>query len=144
MATGQAVLTHYQRIGGEAALKQLTRRFYDIMDELPETYALRKMHDEDLSGSADKLFAFLSGWMGGPQLFIDKFGPPMLRRRHLPFKVGADERDQWLLCMRLVLDEVVADAALRSELYDAIAKLADHMRNQAEASHSCANEAVAA
>lgn len=144
MATGQAVLTHYQRIGGEAALKQLTRRFYDIMDELPETYALRKMHSEDLSGAAEKLFEFLSGWMGGPQLFIEKYGHPMLRRRHLPFKVDSDARDQWLLCMKLALEETVADAALRRELYDAIAKLADHMRNQGEASHACTNEAVAA
>lgn len=144
MATGQAVLTHYQRIGGEAALKQLTRRFYDIMDELPETYALRKMHGADLSGSADKLFAFLSGWMGGPQLFVEKYGSPMLRRRHLLFKIGADERDQWLLCMKLALEETVADATLRCELYDAIAKLADHMRNQGEANHVCLHEAIAA
>lgn len=144
MTTLHPVLTPYQRIGGEPALRQITHRFYAIMDELPETYALRKMHSEDLSGSADKLFEFLSGWMGGPQLFIEKYGHPMLRRRHLPFKVGADERDQWLLCMQLALEEVVADPALRSELYDAIAKLADHMRNQGEASHACTNEAVAA
>jgi len=144
MTSQSPVLTFYQRIGGVAVVKQLTRRFYAIMDELPETYALRKMHGEDLSGSAEKLFEFLSGWMGGPQLFIEKYGHPMLRRRHLPFKIGTDERDQWLLCMRLALDEVVADAALRRELYDAIAKLADHMRNQGEASHACANEAVAA
>jgi hemoglobin len=137
-------LSHYQRIGGEAVLKQLTRRFYEIMDELPETYALRKMHGEDLSGSADKLFEFLSGWLGGPQLFIEKYGHPMLRRRHLSFKVGNEERDQWLLCMKLALEEVVADATLRSELYGAISNLADHMRNQGEASHACTNEAVAA
>jgi hemoglobin len=136
--------THYQRIGGEAALKQLTRRFYEIMDELPETYALRKIHPDELSGSADKLYEFLSGWMGGPQLFIEKYGHPMLRRRHLAFKVDSDARDQWLLCMKLALEETVADATLRCELYDAIAKLADHMRNQGEASHTCTNEAVAA
>lgn len=128
------ILTHYQRIGGEAALKQLTRRFYEIMDELPETYSLRKIHPEDLSDSADKLFEFLSGWMGGPQLFIEKHGHPMLRRRHLPFRIGADERDQWLLCMKMSLEETVADAALRCELYDAISRVADHMRNQSEGS----------
>ena len=138
------VSTHYQRIGGEAVLKQLTRRFYEIMDELPETYALRKIHPDDLTGSAEKLYEFLSGWMGGPQLFIEKHGHPMLRRRHLPFKVDSDARDQWLLCMKLALEETVADATLRCELYDAIAKLADHMRNQGEASHACTNEAVAA
>lgn len=124
--------THYQRIGGEAKLRQLTRRFYEIMDELPETYGLRKMHAEDLSGSAEKLFEFLSGWMGGPQLFVEKYGHPMLRRRHLPFKIGSDARDQWMQCMKLALEETVPDTALRDELYDALFKVADHMRNQPE------------
>ena len=129
-------LTPYQRIGGEAVLKQLTRRFYEIMDELPETYGIRKLHAEDLAGSAQKLFEFLSGWMGGPQLFIEKHGHPMLRRRHLPFRIGRDERDQWLLCMKLALEEVVDDAPLRNALYGAFARLADHMRNQADRIHA--------
>ncbi len=126
------VLTPYQRIGGEAALRQLTRRFYEIMDELPETYALRKMHAEDLTGSGQKLFEFLSGWLGGPQLFVEKYGHPMLRRRHFAFRVGREERDQWLLCMQLALEEVVPDAGLRNELFAALSQLADHMRNQPE------------
>jgi len=132
-ALNQPTLSHYQRVGGEATLKQLTRRFYEIMDELPETYGIRKLHAEDLSESAKKLFEFLSGWMGGPQLFVEKFGHPMLRRRHVHFRIGRDDRDQWLLCMKLALDEVVDDDALRHELYDAIARLADHMRNRPEA-----------
>jgi hemoglobin len=127
-------LTPYQRIGGEAALKQLTRRFYEIMDELPETYGIRKIHPADPAESAQKLFEFLSGWMGGPSLFIEKYGPPMLRRRHVHFRIGRDERDQWLLCMKQALEEVLADdLPLRTELYDAIVRVADHMRNQPEA-----------
>ena len=122
--------SHYDRIGGEAVVRQLVRRFYEIMDELPETYGIRKMHAENLSGAEDKLFKFLSGWLGGPQLFVAEFGQPFLRRRHFPFAIGAAERDQWLLCMRQALDEVVAEPALREELFDAFAKLADHMRNQ--------------
>ncbi|MCA1979193.1 MAG: group II truncated hemoglobin [Thiobacillus sp.] len=128
--------THYQRIGGEPALRQLTRRFYEIMDELPETYALRKLHPEDLSESADKLFEFLSGWTGGPQLFIEKHGHPMLRRRHMPFSIGREERDQWLLCMKLALEEVVPEATLRDELYAALARVADHMRNRPEGGYA--------
>jgi hemoglobin len=122
--------TPYLRLGGDAAVKRLAERFYAIMDELPETYPLRKVHPQDLSGSAEKLYEFLSGWTGGPPLFVDKHGPPMLRRRHLPFAIGEAERDQWLLCMRLALDDVVADTGLRDELYAALEKLADHMRNQ--------------
>lgn len=126
--------THYQRIGGEAKVHQLVQRFYDHMDELPETYGIRKLHAEDLSGSRQKLFDFLSGWLGGPPLYTDKHGHPMLRRRHLPFAIGVSERDQWMHCMQLALDEVVEDEKLRGELYQAIMKVADHMRNQSETS----------
>lgn len=122
--------THYQRIGGEAKVHQLVQRFYDHMDELPETYGIRKLHAEDLSGSRQKLFDFLSGWLGGPPLYTDKHGHPMLRRRHLPFAIGVSERDQWMHCMQLALEEVVEDEKLRSELYQAFMKVADHMRNQ--------------
>ena len=123
--------THYQRIGGETHVRELVQRFYDHMDELPETYGIRKLHAEDLSGSRQKLFDFLTGWMGGPQLYTDKYGHPMLRRRHLHFAIGESERDQWMHCMQLALDEVVADEKLRAELYQAFMKVADHMRNQA-------------
>jgi hemoglobin len=127
--------THYQRIGGEAKVRELVERFYDHMDELPETWDIRKLHAEDLAGSRQKLFDFLSGWMGGPQLYVEKHGHPMLRRRHLPFPIGDQERDQWLHCMQLALNEVVVDARLRTELYQAFVKVADHMRNRAPLHH---------
>lgn len=122
--------THYQRIGGEAGVRTLVDRFYDHMDELPEAWGIRKLHAESLANSRDKLFDFLSGWLGGPQLYKQKHGEPFLRRRHLPFPIGDTERDQWMHCMKLALDEVVADEKLRSELYQAFFKVADHMRNQ--------------
>jgi len=125
--------THYERIGGESAIRALVKRFYQIMDELPETYGIRKLHAEDLSGSEQKLFEFLTGWMGGPQLYVDKYGHPMLRRRHLPFDIGDTERDQWMQCMRQALDETVPDIALREELFAAFQKVADHMRNRVTA-----------
>jgi hemoglobin len=121
--------SHFERIGGADKIRTLVRRFYQIMDELPETYGIRKMHAADLQGSEDKLFKFLNGWMGGPQLYVQEYGPPMLRRRHLSFSIGESERDQWLMCMNIALIEVVADTQLRAELSDALAKLADHMRN---------------
>jgi hemoglobin len=124
------VLTHYQRIGGADNIHALVARFYALMDELPETYGIRKMHAASLNGAADKLFKFLSGWMGGPQLFVQEFGEPFLRRRHFPFAIGTSERDQWMLCMNQALKDVVQDAALRQELSNAFTKVADHMRNQ--------------
>lgn len=124
--------SHYERIGGEHSVRALSKRFYEIMDELPEAYEIRKLHPADLGGSEEKLFKFLSGWMGGPQLFVQEHGAPMLRRRHLPFPIGKTERDQWLMCMRQALQDVVSDAALRQELDAAFTKVAEHMRNQAE------------
>jgi hemoglobin len=123
-------IPHYERIGGAEKIRELVHRFYQIMDELPETYGIRKMHAENLKISEDKLFKFLSGWMGGPQLYIQEYGHPMLRRRHLPFAIGNSERDQWMMCMHQALQEVVGDEALRGELATAFAGVADHMRNQ--------------
>jgi hemoglobin len=123
-------LSHYERIGGAEKVRALVHRFYQIMDELPESFGIRKMHAEDLQNSEDKLFKFLSGWMGGPQLFIQEFGHPMLRRRHMNFAISVAERDQWLLCMNKALQEVVEDEVLRKELATALAGVADHMRNQ--------------
>jgi hemoglobin len=125
-------LTPYVLIGGEPAVRALVARFYQLMDQLPETRAVRSMHADDLAGSAEKLFLFLSGWLGGPNLYVERFGHPFLRARHLPFSIGAAERDQWMLCMRQALEETVADAALRNRLLGAFAGLADHMRNRAE------------
>ena len=126
----EAAQTPYERIGGAEAIRTLVQRFYQLMDELPETYGVRKLHPQDLRGSEEKLYLFLSGWLGGPQLYVEQYGHPMLRRRHLPFAIGEAERDQWLLCMKLAMDEVIPDAALRADLYGAFAPLADHMRNR--------------
>ncbi len=123
--------THYERIGGEAKVRELVQRFYQLMDELPEAHRIRKMHHVSLKNSEDKLFMFLSGWMGGPQLFVEKFGHPRLRMRHMPFAIGDEERDQWMLCMTQALQEVVEDEALRKELTTAFYQVADFMRNQA-------------
>ncbi len=122
--------THYQRIGGETAIRALVDRFYAHMDELPEAWDIRKMHGPELAPVREKLYEFLTGWMGGPPLYVDKYGHPMLRRRHLPFPIDDAARDQWMLCMRLALEEVVTDPQLRQELEAAFQKVADHMRNR--------------
>ena len=122
--------TPYQRLGGEAALRQLVARFYDIMNRSPQARGIRKMHAADLGGAADKLFKFLSGWLGGPDLFMQEFGHPRLRARHFPFAIGVAERDQWMLCMEQALDETTMDAELREQLRLALAHTATHMINQ--------------
>ncbi len=92
--------TAYELMGGEAGVHRLVDRFYELMDSLPEAYAVRKIHPERLDGSNELLFEFLSGWLGGPPIYEQKKGHPMLRRRHLPYVIGPVERDQWMLCMR--------------------------------------------
>jgi len=123
-------ISHYQRIGRAEKVRELVTRFYQLMDGLPEAYGIRKMHADNLQSANDKLFKFLSGWMGGPQLFVEEYGHPMLRRRHLPFAIDDAARDQWMLCMNQALVDVVNDAVLRQELSEAFTKVADHMRNR--------------
>jgi len=121
--------TIYNRIGGAAGVHALVDRFYALMDELPETYGIRKMHPESLAGSNDSLFKFLSGWFGGPPLFEQERGHPRLRMRHFPFKIGPAERDQWMLCMRMSLAEQIADEALRAAMDEAFTGMATHVIN---------------
>jgi hemoglobin len=120
----------YQLMGGESAIRSLVDRFYFYMDILPEAQGIRAMHAADLASAKDKLFKFLSGWLGGPNLFIEEFGHPMLRARHLPFAIGPSERDQWMLCMNKALYEISMNDQLRTELRNALQQLATHMINQ--------------
>lgn len=123
--------THYAQLGGEVGVHQLATRFYDIMDTIPEAWELRKLHPQDLTTSRDKLFKFLSGWFGGPPLYVQEYGHPMLRARHLPFPINISMRDQWLMCMDQALSEQVSDIQLKQALQFAFRQTADHMRNQA-------------
>ncbi len=122
----------YERIGGEPTVRALAKRFYEIMDTMPEAQGVREMHPQSMAGSEEKLFMFLSGWFGGPQLFVEKHGHPRLRARHLPFKISKSERDQWMLCMVQAFDDVKIQEPMRSDVLHALLNLADHMRNQPE------------
>ena len=124
--------TPYELLGGDAGVKQLVDRFYTLMDEIPEYHGIRKMHPADLSSSNDKLYRFLSGWLGGPPLYMEKYGHPMLRARHLPFPIGVAERDAWLACMLQAMEDLQIEEALRMALLKAFYGTADWMRNQPE------------
>ena len=122
--------TPYAQLGGEAKVRALVERFYFLMDTVPEFHGIRKLHPEKLDGSIDKLFMFLSGWLGGPQLYMEKFGHPFLRARHLPFAIAKDERNQWMACMAQAMEDVGVEPALREQLTQAFFRTADHMRNR--------------
>jgi hemoglobin len=122
--------TPYEWIGGEAAVRRLTERFYDLMDLEPGYTALRAVHGDTLANARDRLFWFLCGWLGGPQYYTEQFGHPRLRARHMPFKIGILERDQWLACMDQAMGETGVDETLRARLRDSFFQTADWMRNQ--------------
>ncbi len=90
-------LSQYEKLGAEAGVRQLVSYFYQAMESNPKAKDIRDMHAVDSTEAEEKLFLFLSGWLGGPSLFIEKYGHPRLRARHLPFSIGVAERDQWLL-----------------------------------------------
>lgn len=117
-------------LGGEAVLHALVERFYDLMELEPGYAALRAAHGALLTQARQKLFWFLSGWMGGPQYYIERFGHPRLRLRHMPFPIGILERDQWLACMDQAMGELQVDAALRARLGESFFQTADWMRNR--------------
>lgn len=121
--------TPYEELGGDAVVRALVDRFYDYMDDLPEAEGIRAMHAADLTVARDRLYWFLTGWLGGPPMYIERRGHPRLRARHLPFPIGEAERDAWMACMDRALGDVVAPGPTRDHVRNALARLADHMRN---------------
>ena len=122
--------TQYEQLGGEAGIRSLVDRFYDLMDTAPEATNVRALHAASLKASREKLYLFMTGWTGGPQLYVEKFGHPRLRMRHFPFAIGERERDEWLWCMDRALAEHEAPQELKDYLRQRLHALADHMRNQ--------------
>lgn len=124
--------TAYELIGGAEKLRELVDRFYDLMELEPEFAGIRAMHPTPLDSSRDKLFWFLSGWTGGPDLYIERHGHPRLRARHLPYAIASDERDQWLRCMAWAMQDVGLAESMQERLMQAFYQTADWMRNKAD------------
>ena len=125
-------LSLYELIGGETGLRALVERFYDLIESAPEAAQIRALHPKSLKQSREKFFMFLSGWSGGPQLYIEKYGHPRLRMRHMPFSIGELERDQWIWCMHKALDESQLDPRAVEYLKKHLAESADFLRNRRE------------
>lgn len=120
----------YEWLGGDAQVRALVDRFYDLMDLEPNYQALRAAHGPTLDTARDKLYWFLSGWLGGPNLYIEQFGHPRLRARHMPFSIGIQERDQWVACMAQAMNELKVDSDLANRLNQSFLQTADWMRNK--------------
>jgi hemoglobin len=130
-ASNGAASSAFEAIGGEARVRALVDRFYDLM-VMDERFAgIRALHPQALEGSRDKLFWFLCGWMGGPDHYVERFGHPRLRARHLPFPIASAERDQWLVCMAEAMADLEVTQPLFDRLLESFAGTADWMRNRA-------------
>ncbi len=130
MSDAEARPSAFERLGGEAGVRALVDRFYDLMDLEPAYAGIRALHPQQLEGSRDKLFWFLCGWLGGPNHYIDRFGHPRLRARHLPYAIGIAERDQRMACMIQAMQEQQLDDTLARRLAEAFFGTADFMRNK--------------
>lgn len=122
--------TPFEWIGGEAPVRRLVDRFYDLMDLEPGYAELRASHGSTLEDARQKLFWFLCGWLGGPDHYVERFGHPRLRMRHMPFAIGILERDQWVACMDQAMQETEVPEALRVRLQSSFMQTADWMRNK--------------
>jgi len=120
----------YAELGGDEGVRALVERFYDQMERLPEVREIRAMHDDDLDTMRERLYEFLSGWLGGPPLYQERHGSLCIRSAHAPFPIGADARDQWLLCMARALDEAKLGDPTRGLLDQAFARIAGALVNR--------------
>jgi len=127
---GSSKNTFFELLGGIEQIRALVERFYDVMDSDPQAASLRAMHPQELAGSREKLFMFLAGWTGGPQLYIERYGHPKLRARHLPFAIDETARDQWMYCMVRAMHDIGVEEPVMIKLAEALWGVADFMRNQ--------------
>ena len=131
---GGSTSTFYQLLGGENGgtekIRNLVETFYDIMSTDPQAAPILALHPTDLTSSREKLFMFLTGWTGGPQLYIERYGHPRLRQRHITFSIGEAERDQWMGCMIKAMHRMNLEEKLMQKLAEQLYGVADFMRNR--------------
>lgn len=127
---GSSRATFFELLGGVERIRELVEKFYDVMDSDPQAAGIRALHPADLTEAREKLFMFLTGWTGGPQLYIDRYGHPFLRKRHMPFAIGTSERDQWMYCMVKAMHEIGIEEPVLTKLAEQLWGVADFMRNR--------------
>jgi len=115
---------------GAETIRNLVETFYDTMDTDPKAADLRAIHQPDLTEAREKLFMFLMGWTGGPQLYVERYGHPRLRARHMPFPIDESARDQWMYCMIKAMHTLQFEESLMKHIANQLYGVADFMRNR--------------
>lgn len=114
----------FERIGGHSVLREITDRFYDLMDQDPAYAQLRAMHASDLAEMRAMLPLFLAGWAGGPRDWFEANPGKCMMSMHAPFPIGRQTADQWAQAMRRAL---AATAVPDREIADAMADVLERM-----------------
>ncbi|MPS47937.1 group II truncated hemoglobin [Methylobacillus sp.] len=127
---GSSKATLFELLGGAEQVRAIVERFYDIMDTDPRAAGIRAMHAPELTSAREKLFMFLTGWTGGPQLYMERYGHPRLRMRHMSFPIDESARDQWMYCMVKAMHDTGVDEAIIEKMGAALYGVADFMRNR--------------
>lgn len=119
-------LSIYDNLGGESTLRRLVEAFYPKVQAHP---LLGPLFPEDIMPVMDKQFMFLSQFFGGPSLYSDQYGHPMMRARHLPFPITEERAEAWLSCMASALQDIGIDDPLRSFVLQRLSGPAHHFIN---------------
>jgi hemoglobin len=119
----------YEMIGGAETIRKLVDSFYAKVAQHPK---LQPIFPDDLTETANKQYLFLTQFFGGPTLYSDKYGHPMLRARHMPFEITPTRAKAWLGCMKETLDELEMESFVRDFLMERFKQTAFHMVNTAE------------
>jgi len=119
----------YEMLGGEAGVRELCKRFYEVMDQDSKAAHVRAMHGASLESIEEKLFEYLSGWMGGPHIYKEKYGTVCLTEPHAPYAIDEQARDEWLYCMDRALEKINASDELKEMLKEPVYNLANFIRN---------------
>ena len=125
----EAIRTPYEMIGGADTLARLVDNFYDLVAKHPD---LAPLFPEDFIEVKERQYQFLTQFLGGPTLYTDQHGHPMLRARHMRFPIGVVQAEAWLACMKEAMDQTGLHQELRHQIFDRLRLTAHHMVNQWE------------
>lgn len=126
----ETAATPYEQLGGEAWVRAFCARFYALMDSLPEAAACRAVHPPSLERAEQRLYEYLTGWLGGPPLYTSQYGHPRLRMRHFVAPIGRPEIEGWLACFDTAWNELVTPSPMADAVRQKVEALAWHMANQ--------------
>jgi hemoglobin len=125
LRTGKSM---YELLGGDTGLRAIVNAFYDIMESDPKIGPVRKMHKPDLGPMRIGLFEFLSGWLGGPNLYIERNGSPCLTGVHMGYTLNESNIGLWLECMQRAMDQAGVPLKYSEVLMPSLADMAEGMR----------------